>query len=94
MAEQRVGVVEHWYGRIRVATVRVEQPIALRDRLRVRGAHDDFVVRVKSMELEHKPVDKATPGQVVGIRMRARAHERSSVYRAEARGLLARLLGR
>lgn len=95
MTEHRVGVVTHFFSRLRVATVRLEEPVKLGDSLLVKGARDAFRVRVKSMQVNHAPVEHAEAGMEVGIKVPAKAHEGDVVLRAEPRkGWLARLLGR
>jgi translation elongation factor EF-Tu-like GTPase len=95
MTEQPVGTVTHWFGRIKVATVRLDAPLRKGDRVHVKGSSDDFTVRVGSMELNHQPIEEAKPGQEVGIRMPARAHAGDMVLRAEGKpGFWAWLLGR
>lgn len=96
-SEPRVGLVTHFFGRIRVATVRLTAPVAVGDRLHVKGRSDDFTMRVKSMEIDHRPVERAEPGQVVGIKMPSKAHEGDVVMKAAPGsgrwGWLSRLLG-
>jgi putative protease len=96
MSEQRVGVVTHWFSHLHVATVKLEAPLKLGDRVHLKGAHDDFRVKVTSMQVEHAPVEKADAGQHVGIRCGSKkAHEGDVVYRVEGDGgWLGRLLGR
>lgn len=89
----QVGTITHFFGKLRVATVRLEAPVQLGDRLRIRGHGRDFAVRVKSMQVNHKPVERAAPGQEVGILLGKKAHEGDMVLREERKGWLARLLG-
>jgi len=93
MTENHVGKVDHFFGRIKVATVSLDAPVRKGDWLRIRGANDDLHFRVRSMEVDHKPIEKAEPGQVVGIKVPAKAHSGSEVLRSDARpGFWARLL--
>lgn len=94
MNEQRVGIVTHFFSKLRVATVRLEQPVAVGDRIHVRGHNDDFKVKVKSMQINHQPVERAGPGQEVGILMGAKAHEGDEVLKVEpGKSWWSRLLG-
>jgi hypothetical protein len=94
MTEQRVGVVTHFFSKLRVATVRLEQPVAVGDRIHVRGRADDFKVKVRSMQVNHKPVEHAGPGMEVGILVGAKAHEGDEVLKVErGRSWWSRLLG-
>jgi putative protease len=81
--EPRVGTVTHFFSRLKVATVKLEGPVRLGDRLHVKGKHDDFVVRVRSMQIDHAPIERAEAGQVVGIRLGRKAHDGDAVLRTE-----------
>lgn len=83
VSEAPVGVITHFFGKIRVATVRLDAPVAVGDRLHVKGANDDFTVRVKSMEINHRAVERAEAGQEVGIAMPAKAHSGDRVLRMD-----------
>lgn len=83
MSEHPVGVVTHWFGKLRVATVRLQAPLKVGDRVHVKGANDDFRARVKSMQLNHQPVEAADAGMEVGVKMGGRAHVGDKVLRVE-----------
>lgn len=83
MAEQPVGEVTHWFGKLRVATVRLSAPLRVGDRVHVKGANDDFKARVKSMQVDRKPIEEAKPGMEVGIKMPSKAHVGDKVLRVE-----------
>jgi translation elongation factor EF-1alpha len=51
------------------------------DTIRVAGAHSNFTQEVGSMELEHAPVESASVGDSVGIKVSERAREHDDVYR-------------
>lgn len=99
MSESPVGTVTHWFGKVKVATVRLDAPVKLGDRVHVKGARDDFRARIKSMHLNHKPIEAADAGMEVGIQMPSRAHAGDKVMRVEGAepggfwGWLSRLLG-
>ncbi|HEV8360129.1 MAG TPA: hypothetical protein VGR28_06715 [Candidatus Thermoplasmatota archaeon] len=94
MDETRVGVVTHFFSRLRVASVRLEQPVAIGDRVHVKGHGDDFKVRIKSMQINRQPVERADAGQEVGILLGSRAHEGDEVLKVEGqRSWWSRLLG-
>lgn len=95
MTEQKVGTVTHWFGRIRVASVKLEGPVRLGDWLRVDHAGRRVWARVKSMQINHKPVEAADAGQEVGIKLPGRAHLGDPVVKVDAKpSLWARLRGR
>jgi hypothetical protein len=79
--ETMIGKVIHYYPKISVAAVVLEDHIAKGDRISIRGPHDDVQQSVNSMEIEHVPITEANRGQDIGIKVNARVHEGDLVYR-------------
>jgi predicted transcriptional regulator len=79
--ETVVGKVIHYYPKISVAAVILEEPIAQGDRIHICGPHDDVHQSVTSMEIEHVPIKDADKGQDVGIKVIDRVHEGDVVFR-------------
>lgn len=81
MGEELVGVVTHYFGRIEVAAVRLSGRLRVGDWIHILGHTTDFEQRVSSMEIEHRPVTEALPGQEIGLKVEERAREGDRVYR-------------
>ena len=82
MGEQLVGTVTHYFGKPQVAIVEITAAdLHLGDTIRIAGHSSDFTQEVRSMELEHAPVDSAKIGDSVGIQVGERVREHDSVYR-------------
>jgi putative protease len=79
--ETMVGTVIHYYPKISVAAVILEEPIAQGDRIHIYGPHDDVHQSVTSMEIEHVPIKDADKGQNVGIKIFNRVHVGDKVFR-------------
>ena len=78
---QEVGVVIHYYPKIDVAIVDVTAPISVGDRIRMKGSTTDFEQIVESMEIEHKKVEKAKPGDAIGLKVKNRVREKDVLYK-------------
>ena len=78
---QEVGAVIHYYPKIDVAIVDVTAPISAGDKIRIKGITTDLEQTVKSMEVEHKKVEKAKPGDAIGLRVEKRVREKDIVYK-------------
>jgi putative protease len=79
VSEIEIGTVVHYFDRPQVAVVRiVVGEIAVGDTLHFRGHTTDFSEAVASMELDHKPVERAGAGAEVAIKVigRARVHDK------------------
>jgi hypothetical protein len=82
-AEQRVGVVTHYYSHLSVATLRLEPGTALRvgDVIHVLGQTTDFTQRVESLEVDHKPVLEVAPNDDFGLKVSEHAREHDVVFK-------------
>jgi len=78
---QEVGRVSHYFPKINVAIVEVTAPIAVGDTIRIKGPTTDFEQTVKSMEIEHKKIVRAKPGDSIGLKVEERVREKDIVYK-------------
>ena len=82
MAEQKIGVVRHYFGKIGVAAVEVtDGELSVGDTIHVKGHSSDFTQRVESMQVEHSPVESASAGETVGMKMGERTREHDEVFK-------------
>lgn len=76
-----VGRVMHYYDKIGVAIVSVEnQAIKPGDTLKFSGHDQEFNQRVESIQMEHRKLTEAKPGMVVGIKTDKRVKEKDQVF--------------
>ena len=81
MTEKMIGNVTHYYNHLHVATVRItDGELHLGDMIHIEGHTSDFMQKIASMELEHKSVDVAKPGDIVGIATNEHVRENDRVY--------------
>jgi len=78
---KEVGTVSHYFPKINVAIVEVTAPIAVGDTIRIKGPTTDFEQTVKSMEIEHKKIEKAKRGDSIGLKVEERVREKDTVYK-------------
>ncbi len=81
--EKQVGRVTHYFGRIGVAAVELEDTLRVGDSIRVKGHTSDWVQTVESMQVDGADVQQAERGQVVGIKVKEHAREHDTVFRIE-----------
>ena len=79
--DEAIGQVTHWFGHISVAAVKLTAPLAVGDRIHVRGHTTDVVETVGSMEIEHRKVERAVPGDDVAVHVESRVHEHDLIFR-------------
>jgi len=76
-----VGRVIHFYPRISVAIVELTSKLSVGDRIVIRGASTNFEQIVESMQIQHKNVESAEAGQLIGLRVEQRVREKDIVYK-------------
>jgi len=82
MAEEEVGVIVKFFAKPSVAALKVTKgSIRKGDILKYKGHTTDFTEDVKSMEIDNQPVDEATVGDVIGIKVEERVREKDIVYK-------------
>jgi putative protease len=76
-----VGRVIHFYPRISVAIVELTSKLSVGDRIVIRGASTNFEQTVESMQIQHKNVESAEAGQLIGLKVAQRVREKDIVYK-------------
>ncbi len=79
--EEEVGRVTHFYPKISVAIVEMSGTLRVGDKIRIKGRTTDFTQVVESMQIEHKNIEEAKPGDVIGLKVNERAREKDVVYK-------------
>ncbi len=64
-----IGRVTHFYSRIYVAVLKLKTVINIGDVVHLFGHTTDFFQQVKSMEINHHPVQTVAPGQEVALKV-------------------------
>lgn len=77
---EAIGSVTHWYGHLSVAGVKLSAPLAVGDRIHVKGHTTDLVETIRSMEIDHHKVDRARPGDDVAVEVDGHVHEHDLIF--------------
>ncbi len=78
---REVGRVSHFFGRINVAIIEVNDIISVGDQILIKGPTTDIEQTIDSMEIEHTKVKQAEAGQSIGMKVNARVRENDIVYK-------------
>ncbi|MCD6403715.1 MAG: translation elongation factor-like protein [Nanoarchaeota archaeon] len=78
---EEVGRVTHFFNKISVAVVELNGTLKVGDNIRIKGKNTDFEQTVESMQIEHKPVEEAGPGDSIGLKVKERVREGDIVYK-------------
>ena len=78
--EVQVGRVSHYFSHLEVAGIELTGELKVGDRIRIKGHTTDLVQPVNSIEIEHHKVDKAGPGDSIGIKVTDHVREHDAVF--------------
>jgi putative protease len=85
MAEHKIGVVTHYFGKIGVAALDItDGELKVGDTIHIKGHTSDFTQTVESMQVEHQSVDVARKGDEVGLKTAEYVRENDAVYKVTA----------
>ena len=76
-----VGKVMHYYPKIGVAVVSLNNELKIGDEILIRGKSTELRQKVESMQIEHKNVEIAKAGQSIGLKVNERVREGDIVYK-------------
>ena len=76
-----VGRVTHFYPKISVAIVELKAPLSKGDKILIKGATTNFEQTIESMQIEHKNIERAEAGQIIGLKVKERVRENDKVYK-------------
>lgn len=80
--EKSVGKVTHFFGKIKVAVIKLSGPVKEGDTLHITGGEDtDFKQKVSSMQIDHKKVKLAKKGKSIGLKVSKQVRQGYKVFK-------------
>lgn len=79
--EKRIGTVEDFYAKVSVAAFKLDDELALGDTIHIQGHTTNLTQKVASMQIDRKDVQRANPGDSVGIKVESRVRKGDMVYK-------------
>lgn len=81
MSGTQIGTVTHFFDHISVAVLTLTEPLRVGDTVHILGHSTDFKQEITSMQIEHKEVPEAKPGDDVAVKVTQRAHPHDKVFK-------------
>ncbi len=81
MERQEIGRVIHFYSKIGVAIIQLDEELKAGERIAIVGSTTDLEQNVKSMQVEHQNIETARPGDLVGLKVKDRVREGDAVFK-------------
>jgi translation elongation factor EF-1alpha len=82
--ETPIGKVVHYYGKIGVAVILLEESLKTGDRVRFAGNMEEFEQDVESMEIDRQKISEAHKGDEIAMRVEKKVKEGTPLYRVAA----------
>ncbi len=76
-----IGQVIHFFPKIGVAVIELKLPLAISDRITVKGPTTDFEQTVESIQIDRKSIPRAEGGQSIGLKLLQPVKEKDKVYK-------------
>jgi putative protease len=82
MPEEKVGKIVKFFAKPSVAAIEMtDGTLSVGDRIKIKGHTTDFEDTITSMQEENKALEKAVPGQMIGVKVKERVREHDIVYK-------------
>jgi len=80
--EEEIGKITHYFSKINVGVLELTKgELYIGDTIHIKGHTSDFYQKVESMQVEYSPVDKAKPGEPVGISVESPVRENDIIFK-------------
>ncbi len=82
MSEIKVGYINEYFAKVGVAGIEITDGyLSVGDTIHIKGHTTDCTQRVDSIQLEHQSLQRAEPGQVIGVKVRDRVRLHDQVFK-------------
>ena len=82
MPEVKVGYVKDYFAKVGVAGIEItEGQLVVGDTIHIKGHTTELTQQVDSIQLEHQSLQRAEPGQVIGVKVRERVRPHDQVFK-------------
>lgn len=81
--EKPIGKITHYYSKIGVGIIELKAALKVGDKIKIKGHSTEFDQSVDSMQINHKEVESAKSGDVIGLKVNDKVREGDEVYKAE-----------
>lgn len=67
--ESPAGKVLNYYRALGVASIEITDSLAIGDMIQIKGRTTNFDQKVESMQLQHRNINEAVKGQIIGLKV-------------------------
>jgi len=79
---ESVGEITHYFPHVKAGVIKIGAgTISAGDTIYIKGHTTSFEQKIKSMQVNHAPVENASKGQEIGIKVKGRVRRGDKVYK-------------
>jgi len=78
-----IGLVTHYFPHVQAAVIKLKSPLAMGDKIRIKGHTTDFTQVITSMQIDRADITQAKPGQEIGLLVNSRVRQNDVVTKAQ-----------
>ena len=79
--EVLIGEVVHYFSHVKAAVIAVnKEKVTVGDNIRIKGHTTNFDETIKSMQVEHEPVESAKKGEEVALKVKKKVRRGDKVF--------------
>ena len=80
--ELLIGSVSHYFPHVKAGAIIIKKgSVAVGDTIHIKGHTTDFKQKIASLQIDRVPVQKASKGDEIGVRIKARVRINDNVYK-------------
>ena len=83
MNGKKVGEITHFFDKISVGIIKLEDEIKIGDKVKFQGTTTNFEQDIAEMQFNHENIETAKKGQEIGVKTREKVRVGDSVYLVE-----------
>jgi len=83
MEKKPIGEILHFFSKINVAVIKLDEELSVGDTISIEGATTNFQQKVDSMQVEHKGLEKAEKGMEIGMKVKDAVRKGDKVFKVE-----------
>jgi U32 family peptidase len=80
---EEIGEVTHYFPHVKAGIIKLndQSSIGVGEVIRIKGSTTDFKQKVVSLQIDHKPIQKATKGKEIGLKVKKRVRQGDKIYK-------------
>ena len=77
-----IGEITHFFPHVKAGVIKLSRnTLSVGDTIYVKGHTTDFEQKIKSLQVNHKPIEKASKGHEVGLKVKGKVRHGDKVYK-------------